>query len=182
MKNIFLTKALVVILFAWCGFRPVIGCEIQSFLLEKDTCETVRKKGKEKTWLPDILKKGEFGIEVTRMFGPMDMHHLRETWLFLLEGGFLKTTLPYIGRMQSPNLSVSHRHALEIYAPVVGYKVEALRRGGYKVSFTARQVGEEFDIEIKVSRDAEATIYISSSIRSDIRYSGSLKMIPGKGL
>lgn len=141
-----------------------------------------KKKHNDKEWLPAILKKGEFGIEVDRMLGPMNMVHLQNTWLFLLERGFLETTLPYIGRMHSPNLAINHQRAMEIKAPIIGYRVEALKRGSYRVRFQVRQVGEVFDIEIRVNRDAGATIYISSSIRSDARYSGVVKMIPGKGL
>lgn len=141
-----------------------------------------KKKTSDKEWLPAILKKGEFGIEVDRLLGPMNTVHLQNTWLFLLERGFLETTLPYIGRMHSPNLAISHQRAMEIKAPIIGYRVEALRRGSYRVRFQVRQVGEVFDIEIRVNRDAGATIYISSSIRSDARYSGVVKMIPGKGL
>lgn len=135
---------------------------------------TAEKKGKR--WLPEILERQSFGIEITRMFTPGGIVNLSHPGLFLLKSGRMQANLPYIGRFRAPNLAIAHKRTVDIDAPAIDYKVYSTRRG-FRVRYKIFQVGENFDVEIRINRNGYATVYIYSSLRSDIRYSGEVKML-----
>ncbi len=132
-----------------------------------------------KAWIPMVLADKTFGLEVERMFIPQGVKPLRDAWLFLVREGRVQAELPYVGRFSSPNLSIAHRQLVDIDGLLFDYQVDTLRRGAYRVKFKVQQVGETFEAEMRIGRDAYTTLYLRSGMRSEIRYSGMLKIVPG---
>lgn len=133
----------------------------------------------DKIWIPQALSDKTFGLEVERVFLPQGVKRLQPSWLFLVRNGRVRADLPYLGRYSSPNLSVEHRQLVEIDGMAVDYRVDTLRRGAFRLKFKVYQVGETFTFELRIGKDAYATLYLQSSMRSEIRYSGILKIVPG---
>lgn len=132
-----------------------------------------------KPWIPYVLADRIFAIEIDQVFLTQGVRRLSVPVPFFVRQGRVQTSLPYIGRFSSPNLAVAQDLTLDLDGPVADYSVDTLRRGAYRVKFKVYQIGESFNIEIKVTRDAYATLYVQSSMRSEITYSGMLKMVEG---
>ena len=132
-----------------------------------------------KTWIPYVLNDRVFAIEIDQVFLTQGVRRLSVPVPFFVRRGRVQTSLPYIGRFSSPNLAVAQNLTLDLDGPVADYSVDTLRRGAYRVKFKVYQIGESFNIEMKVTRDAYATLYVQSSMRSEITYSGMLKIVEG---
>ena len=132
-----------------------------------------------KTWIPYVLNDRVFAIEIDQVFLTQGVRRLSVPVPFFVRRGRVQTSLPYIGRFSSPNLAVAQNLTLDLDGPVADYSVATLRRGAYRVKFKVYQIGESFNIEMKVTRDAYATLYVQSSMRSEITYSGMLKIVEG---
>lgn len=142
-------------------------------------CQTSSSAEADKAWLPQVLSDKTFGLEVDRVFLPQGVRTLQSPWLFLVRNGRVQANLPYLGRYSSPNLSVDHKQLVEVDGMAVDYRVDTLKRGAFRIKFKVYQVGETFTFELRVDKDAYATLYLQSSMRSEIRYSGNLKIVPG---
>ncbi len=140
------------------------------------TVKTRKKPIETKTWMPEVLEKKTFGIEITRMFTPGGIVNLSRPGLFLLKSGRMQANLPYVGRFRAPNLAIAYKRTVDIDAPAIDYKIYPTRRG-FRVRYKIFQVGENFDVELRIDRNGYTSVYLYSSLRSDIRYSGSLKML-----
>ena len=140
-----------------------------------------RKKIEDKAWIPEILAEKTFAIEIDRLFLPMGIINLRHTWLMLVRDGHVEAGLPYWGRYSAPNLSIDHPLVVEVDAPVTDYHVDTTRKG-YEVNFKLYQVGETLEVELRIDKDGYVAYYRYSSMRSDIRYSGAIKMVPDKSI
>lgn len=140
------------------------------------TVKTKKKPTESKMWIPDVLEKKTFGIEITRMFTPGGIVNLSRPGLFMLKSGRMQANLPYVGRFRAPNLAIAHKRTVDIDAPAIDYNVYPTRRG-FRVKYKIFQVGENFDVELRIDRNGYTSVYLYSSLRSDIRYSGSLKML-----
>lgn len=145
------------------------------------TCLSLPVKGASpsKPWIPYVLADKTFAVEIDQVFLAQGVRRLSVPAPFFVRRGKAQASLPFIGRFSSPNLAVSQNLTLDIDAPLADYTVDTLKRGAYRVRFKVYQIGETFDIEMKVTRDAYATLYVQSSMRSDISYSGMLKIIEG---
>lgn len=133
----------------------------------------------DKPWIPYVLADRTFAIEIDQVFLTQGVRRLSVPVPFFVRRGRVQTSLPYIGRFSSPNLAVAQNLTLDLDGPLAEYSVDTLRRGAYRVKFKMYQIGESFNIEIKVTRDAYATLYVQSSMRSEITYSGMLKIVEG---
>lgn len=140
-----------------------------------------RKKIEDETWIPEILAERTFAIEIDRLFLPMGIINLRHTWLMLVRDGHVEAGLPYWGRYSAPNLSIDHPLVVEIDAPATDYQVDTIRKG-YEVNFKIYQVGETLEVELRIDKNGYVSFYLYSSMRSDIRYSGAIKMVPDKSI
>ena len=140
-----------------------------------------RKKIEDNAWIPEILAEKTFAIEIDRLFLPMGIINLRHTWLMLVRDGHVEAGLPYWGRYSAPNLSIDHPLVVEVDAPVTDYHVDTTRKG-YEVNFKLYQVGETLEVELRIDKDGYVSFYLYSSMRSDIRYSGAIKMVPDKSI
>lgn len=137
------------------------------------------KTASDKPWIPYVLADRTFAIEIDQVFLTQGVRRLSVPAPFFVRQGRVQSSLPYIGRFSSPNLAVAQNLTLDLDGPLAEYSVDTLRRGAYRVKFKLHQIGESFDIEIKVTRDAYATLYVQSSMRSEITYSGMLKIVEG---
>lgn len=135
----------------------------------------------DKTWIPAILDSMTFAIEVDRLFLPMAVINLRHTWLLLIRDGMVEAALPYWGRYSAPNLSIDHPLVVEIEGVATDYRIDPMRKG-YEVNFKVAQVGENLEIELRINKNGYVTFYLYSSMRSDILYSGEIKMVPDKSI
>ena len=139
--------------------------------------KTVKPKtANEKSWIPEVLAQKSFGIEITRMFTPGGIVSLSTPALFMLKSGKMQANLPYVGRFSAPNLAIAYKRTINIENPAIDYSLSPTRRG-FRVKYRIYQVGENFDVELRVDKNGYTTVYIYSSIRSDIRYSGTLKRL-----
>ena len=140
-----------------------------------------RKEIEYDAWIPQILDSKTFAIEIDRLFLPMGIINLRHTWLMLVKDGHVEAGLPYWGRYSAPNLSIDHPLVVEVDAMATDYKVDTTRKG-YEVNFKLYQVGETLEVELRINKDGYVSFYLYSSMRSDIRYSGAIKMVPDKSI
>lgn len=156
--------------------------QIEESQKDRDEKQTKkRKKIEDKAWIPEILAEKTFAIEIDRLFLPMGIINLRHTWLMLVRDGHVEAGLPYWGRYSAPNLSIDHPLVVEVDAPVTDYHVDTTRKG-YEVNFKLYQVGETLEVELRIDKDGYVSFYLYSSMRSDIRYSGAIKMVPDKSI
>ena len=156
--------------------------QIEKSQKDRDEKQTKkRKKIEDKAWIPEILAEKTFAIEIDRLFLPMGIINLRHTWLMLVRDGHVEAGLPYWGRYSAPNLSIDHPLVVEVDAPVTDYHVDTTRKG-YEVNFKLYQVGETLEVELRIDKDGYVSFYLYSSMRSDIRYSGAIKMVPDKSI
>ena len=156
--------------------------QIEKSQKDRDEKQTKkRKKIEDKAWIPEILAEKTFAIEIDRLFLPMGIINLRHTWLMLVRDGHVEAGLPYWGRYSAPNLSIDHPLVVEVDAPVTDYHVDTTRKG-YEVNFKLYQVGETLEAELRIDKDGYVSFYLYSSMRSDIRYSGAIKMVPDKSI
>ncbi len=140
-----------------------------------------RKRLEDDDWIPEILANKTFAIEIDRLFLPMGIINLRHTWLMLVRDGHVEAGLPYWGRYSAPNLSIDHPLVVEVDAMAADYKVDTTRRG-YEVNFKLYQVGETLEVELRINKNGYVSFYLYSSMRSDIRYSGDIKMVADKNI
>ena len=143
---------------------------------KEKTVKPKTKTANEKSWIPEVLAQKSFGIEITRMFTPGGIVSLSTPALFMLKSGKMQANLPYVGRFSAPNLAIAYKRTINIDNPAIDYSLSPTRRG-FRVKYRIYQVGENFDVELRVDKNGYTTVYIYSSIRSDIRYSGTLKRL-----
>lgn len=127
--------------------------------------------------LKTILYSKRYIILVEDVFITKGLIQLRnKNRLFVVKGDSAFTDLPYIGRIESPNLSMQSPD-IEFSQPYTDYRIEEGKRNKFSIYLTVSLVGERYDIKILVSKDFSATIIINSSARGSIKYLGNLKGI-----
>ena len=116
-------------------------------------CLSPRVQGAtDKNWIPYVLADKTFAIEIDQVFLAQGVRRLSVPAPFFVRRGKVQASLPFIGRFSSPNLAVAQNLTLDLDGPLADYTVDTLRRGAYRVRFKVYQIGETFDIEIKVTR------------------------------
>lgn len=108
--------------------------------------------------------------------------------ILLTKGSFLKmskgvveSSLPYTGEIRTPSYANATNSNIEINSQAENYKYDMnTKKGLITLRFKAKQSNESFDITMDIQSDGFTTVFMSSSMRTQIRYTGKLQLEESK--
>jgi hypothetical protein len=90
----------------------------------------------------------------------------------------LTSVLPFVGNSISGNAYVDQTANLNIRSLDFGYKIMALKKGGWRITLTPTDVDDINKIVLEIHEDSNATLVVNSIRRSRMIYNGYL--YPGR--
>lgn len=128
--------------------------------------------------LKTILESRHYIITIDNIFGTKGLLGLYDDRFLVVKGDSAFADLPYIGKIENPNLTMMYSTDVEFEKLYTDYKMEEIQNGKkFTTSFEIKIIGEIYNIKITIDKKFYATIIVKSTARNPVVYSGKLEAI-----
>ena len=132
--------------------------------------EKVAREAREARMVVDNLQKGDFTIDITRMYPLRGTSKTVQNYSVRVKDGMLDSHLPYIGQVW--RIPYDGGHGLTFKDKIVSYNVVQTRKDGYEVRITVKTDEDQHLYLLTVFDNGQASLDVQSGNRERISYSG----------